>query len=493
MTYDEALRYLLTLGRELASPQHARAAKFDLANIRILAARLGNPERAVPAVHIAGTNGKGSTAAMLASILRAAGLRVGLYTSPHLVRINERIRLFDPRIAQHLDRHSVPASGPFNAITDGDISDADFAATFTRIHDVIEDLLATGNLPAHPTFFECVTAMAFDFFAREKPDIAVFEVGLGGRLDSTNILLPEVAVITQIAFDHENFLGHSLPEIAAEKAGIIKPGAWVVSAAGNPAAAEVIHQVSAQQNANLVDIDAAYSISGLRSVDLCYEFAVRRTAEAENAAGLHVSLPLAGRFQVRNAVTAIAAAHLLAERGFPINDAAISQGLATVRWPGRIERVQERPAVYFDGTHNPAGARELAGFWKEHLAGRRIHLVYGAMRDKAVDEVAGLLFPQAATVILTQSPQPRAITASVLASITRHLAHALEVIPDPGAALRRALELAAPDDVVFVTGSLFIVGDLHRYWAAHAAASRNIEDAYRPPAPGTKSHGTKPG
>ena len=479
MTYDEALRYLLTLGRELASPQHARAAKFDLANIRILADRLGNPERAVPAVHIAGTNGKGSTAAMLASILRAAGLRVGLYTSPHLVRINERIRLFDPRVTA-------------SSTPDGDISDADFAATFTRVHDVIEDLLATGNLPAHPTFFECVTAMAFDFFAREKPDIAVFEVGLGGRLDSTNILLPEVAVITQIAFDHENFLGHSLPEIAAEKAGIIKPGAWVVSAAGNPAAAEVIRQVSAQQNANLVDIDAAYSISDLRSVDLCYEFVVRRTAEAENAAGLHVSLPLAGRFQVRNAVTAIAAAHLLAERGFSINNAAISQGLATVRWPGRIERVQERPAVYFDGTHNPAGARELAGFWKEHLSGRRIHLVYGAMRDKAVDEVAGLLFPQAATVILTQSPQPRAISASVLASITRHLAHALEVIPDPGAALRRALELAAPDDVVFVTGSLFIVGDLHRYWATHAAASRNIE-ASRPPAPGTKSHGTKPG
>jgi dihydrofolate synthase / folylpolyglutamate synthase len=492
MTYDEALRYLLTLGRELASPQHARAAKFDLANIRILADRLGNPERAVPAVHIAGTNGKGSTAAMLAGILRAAGLRVGLYTSPHLVRINERIRLLDPRIAQHSGRHSVPASGPFDAITNGDISDADFAATFTRVHDVIEDLLATGNLAAHPTFFECVTAMAFDFFARQKPDIAVFEVGLGGRLDSTNILVPEVAVITQIAFDHENFLGHSLPEIAAEKAGIIKPGAWVVSAAGNPAADEVIRRVAAQQNARLVDIDAAYEISDLRSVDLCYEFVVRRKAEAaENARVLHVSLPLAGRFQVRNAVTAIAAAHLLAERGFAIDDAAISQGLATVRWPGRIERVQERPAVYFDGTHNPAGARELAAFWKEHLPGRRIHLVYGAMRDKAVDEVAGLLFPQAATVILTQSPQPRAISASVLASITRHLAHTLEVIPDPGAALRRALELAAPDDVVFVTGSLFIVGDLHRYWATHAAASRTTEDASLPPAPGTKSRGTK--
>ena len=495
MTYDDALRYLLTLGRELASPQHARAAKFDLANIRLLADRLGNPERAVPAVHIAGTNGKGSTAAMLASILLAAGLRVGLYTSPHLVRINERIRLFDPTALA-----SSAINAPLNPTTiGGDISDADFAATFTRVHQVIEDLLATGSLPAHPTFFECVTAMAFDFFAREKADIAVFEVGLGGRLDSTNILVPEVAVITQIAFDHENFLGHSLQEIAAEKAGIIKPGAWVVSAAGNPAAEEVIREVAEQRHARLVDIDAAYRISGLRApapapvpapvlapvhpIDVVgYEFVVHRAAEAAHDAGaLHVSLPLAGRFQVRNAVTAIAAAHLLADRGFAVDNAAISQGLATVHWPGRIERVQDRPAVYFDGTHNPAGARELAAFWTEHLAGRRIHLIYGAMRDKAVDEVAGLLFPQAATVILTQSPQPRAISASVLASITRHLAHALEVIPDPGAALRRALDLAAPDDVVFATGSLFIVGDLHRYWATHTGSSRHLEDASGPP------------
>ena len=201
MTYDQAVRYLLTLGRELASPQHARAAKFDLENIRVLAARLGNPERAFRSVHVAGTNGKGSTSAMLASILDAAGLRAGLYTSPHLVRINERIR-----------------------IGDAEIADADFAATFTRIHAAIEELLATGTLIAHPTYFECVTAMAFDYFARQKVDLAVIEVGMGGRLDSTNIIVPEVAVITRIDFDHENFLGHSIEEIAAEKAGIIKPG-----------------------------------------------------------------------------------------------------------------------------------------------------------------------------------------------------------------------------------------------------------------------------
>jgi dihydrofolate synthase/folylpolyglutamate synthase len=167
---------------------------------------------------------------------------------------------------------------------------------------------------------------------------------------------------------------------------------------------------------------------------------------------------------VRNALTAIVAARLLAERGFPVDDAAISGGLAEVRWAGRLERLQERPAVYLDGTHNPAGSRELVAFWDEQFAGRRIHLVYGAMRDKAVDEVAGLLFPRATSVILTQSRQPRALSADALAAMTRHLAGSIEVIPEPSAALERALESAAPEDVIFVTGSLYLVGDLRRYW-----------------------------
>jgi dihydrofolate synthase / folylpolyglutamate synthase len=441
MTYDQAVRYLLTLGRELASPQQARAAKFDLENIRAVCGRLGNPERAFRSVHIAGTNGKGSTAAMLASILRAAGLRAGLYTSPHLLRINERIRL------------------------DGaDIADADFAKAFDRVHAVIEELLATGALAAHPTFFECVTAMAFDFFAREKVDAAVIEVGMGGRLDSTNVIVPEVAVITQIDFDHENFLGHSIEEIAYEKAGIIKPGAWVVSAASHPAAQEVVRRRSAEQNARLIEVDAVCRASNLQAEDGCYRFTAKTNLPDGAIREVEIRLPLAGRFQVRNALTAITVACLLGERGFVINDAAISGGLRSVRWAGRLERLQERPALYLDGTHNPAGARELVAFWDEQFAGHRIHLVYGAMRDKAVDEVAGLLFPRAATVILTESRQPRALSAEALAAMTQHLADSVEVISEPGAALERALELAAPGDVIFVTGSLYLVGDLRRYW-----------------------------
>ncbi len=249
MNYDDAVRYLLALGRELASPQQARVAKFDLANTVILAERLGHPERAYPSAHIAGTNGKGSTAAMLAAILGAAGLRTGLYTSPHLERINERIRL------------------------DGsEITDEEFAAAFDRIRATIEELLAAGRLAAHPTFFECLTAMAFDYFARphgagaeRRAEFAVFEVGMGGRLDATNVLAPEVAVITQIAFDHENYLGHSIEEIAGEKAGIIKHGVWVVSAAENPAARDVIRARAKEQGARLVEIDERFEMKNLRS------------------------------------------------------------------------------------------------------------------------------------------------------------------------------------------------------------------------------------
>jgi dihydrofolate synthase/folylpolyglutamate synthase len=450
MNYDESVFYLLSLGRELASPRQAQTAKFGLENITALTERLGHPERSYRSVHIAGTNGKGSTAAMLASILRAAGLRTGLYTSPHLLRINERLRI------------------------DGvEISDADFAFVFTRVHEAIEELLASGGLAAHPTFFECVTAMAFDYFARHRIDIAVFEVGMGGRLDSTNVLTPEVAAITQIDFDHENFLGHSIEEIAGEKAGIIKPGAWVVSAAGNAAAQDVIRRHAAQRGVRLVEIESAYRVSELHPTDGCYRFIAHAQpgTGAEQAPGIEVTLPLAGRFQVRNALTALATARLLAERGIEIDENAIRRGLATVHWPGRLERVQECPAVYLDGTHNPAGARELAAFWKEHFTRRRIHLVYGTMRDKAVDEVAGLLFPFATTVTLTQSPQPRSISAEVLAAMTGHLALAMKVVPEPAAALEYAIERAAPDDIVFATGSLYLVGDLRRYWDIRGAGS----------------------
>ncbi|MGD1212059.1 MAG: folylpolyglutamate synthase/dihydrofolate synthase family protein [Candidatus Acidiferrales bacterium] len=450
MNYEESVRALMALGRELSAPQQARVQKFGLENISTLAEALGNPHRAMPCVHIAGTNGKGSTAAMLDSILHAAGLRTGLYTSPHLERINERIR-----------------------IGGEDISDEDFAAAWTRVQGTIESLLAAGKLAAHPTYFECMTAMAFVAFAESGVDFAIYEVGLGGRLDATNIVTPEVAVITSIDFDHEDFLGHSIEEIASEKAGIIKLGAWVVSSAERPEARAVIARRCKELDARLVEIDTAWRIKETHASGGCYRAVV---APLHSRKTLTLEPPLPGRFQIRNALAAATAAHLLGERGFPIDDAAVAGGIRTARWPGRLERLCERPAVYLDGTHNPAGARELLNFWQENFKGRRVLLVYGAMRDKAVDEIAGVLFPAADLVVLTEPRQPRAISAPLLAEMTSHLAKNSIVVPNPGEALERAIATASPEDAVFATGSLYLVGDLRTYWrlrSAPAAAQKS--------------------
>jgi dihydrofolate synthase/folylpolyglutamate synthase len=448
MTYEDSVRALLSLGRELAAPQQARVQKFGLANITILAEDLGQPQRSSPCAHIAGTNGKGSTAAMLESILRKAGLRTGLYTSPHLERINERIR-----------------------INGENISDQDFAAAWSRVHSSIESLMASGKLAAHPTFFECVTAIAFLSFAQHQVDFAIYEVGLGGRLDATNIVEPEVAIITPIDFDHENFLGHSIDEIAAEKAGIIKPGAWVVSASERPEARVVIARRCAERDARLVEVEVTARAEDVQTSDGQYR-AVAAFTHSRKQLTLAPSLP--GRFQIRNALTATIAARLLAERGFPIPDAAIERGIATANWAGRLERLATEPDLYLDGAHNPAGARELLKFWRENYDGRRIFLVYGAMRDKAVDEISGLLFPHATAVILTEPHQPRAISAPLLSEMTSHDAQETIVVRDPGEALETALQRAGARDVVFATGSLYLVGELRSYWSTRAAKQSSV-------------------
>lgn len=447
MNYEESVRALIALGRELAAPRQpaqsssagAQVQKFGLQNITTLSAALGNPHRAIPCAQIAGTNGKGSTSAMLESILRAAGLRTGLYTSPHLERVNERIRI------------------------DGeDVSDVDFAAAWTRVHSAIESLMASGALAAHPTYFECVTGMAFLVFAEKKLDFAVYEVGLGGRLDSTNIVTPEVAVITSIDFDHESFLGHTIQQIAAEKAGIIKTGVNVVGAAERPEARTVIAERCREVGAQLAEIDTLYRVKFTHSVDGCYP--ALATARRGSGPTLSLDPSLPGRFQVRNALAAATAARILNEKGFAISDEAIERGIRDVRWPGRLEKLSDNPTVYLDGTHNPAGARELAKFWQENFAGRRIFLVYGTVRDKAVDEIAGLLFPRAESVVLTAPRQPRAISAEVLAEMTAHLAVSAIVEPDPQLALERVIEMASPEDAIFATGSLYLVGEWLSYW-----------------------------
>ena len=442
MNYDAAVRYLLSLGRELAAPTQAAAAKFDLENISVLAERMGRPDRAYPSAHIAGTNGKGSTAAFLESILRHAGFRTGLNTSPHLEKINERIR-----------------------IAGEEISDASFAEVLTRIQSLTEELLAAGKLRAHPSYFECVTAMAFEYFAQARVEFGVFEVGLGGRLDATNILTPVVSVITRIDFDHENFLGHSLQEIAAEKAGIIKPAVPVVVAEQRPEAREVILARATTLGCPVIETPAAFRIDGESMED---GFARARVAEIASGWSIELAPSLPGRFQLQNALSAAAAARLVQNRGFRIPDESITQGIAATHWPGRLEKLQSRPDVYLDGAHNPGAARELAAFWDHNFAGRKIFLLYGALRDKAVDEVAGVLFPYAAEVIFTEPRTSRAISASQLAEIAAHHALQSSVIADAEQALDYALSKAATSDAVFITGSLYLVGQLRHYWKQRA-------------------------
>jgi dihydrofolate synthase/folylpolyglutamate synthase len=442
MNYESSVRYLLSLGRELAAPTQAAAAKFDLENITVLAERFGQPQRAYPSAHIAGTNGKGSTAAFLESILRHVRIRTGLNTSPHLEKINERIR-----------------------INGQEISDEAFAETLTRIQLLIEELLAAGKLRAHPTYFECVTAMAFEYFAREHVDFAVFEVGLGGRLDATNILSPVVTIITRIDFDHENFLGHSLKEIAAEKAGILKHGVPLVLAEQLPEVREVILNRAKNLGCPVIEPSKIFSVDR-QSI---HNGSVRaHVIELDSGKICEIAPSLPGRFQFQNALNAIAAARILQDHGFQISNEAITQGIANTVWPGRLEKLQSAPDVYLDGAHNPGAARELAHFLDQNFTGRKIWLIYAALRDKAVDEVAGLLFPHAAEVIFTAPNTSRAVSASQLAEIAGHHAAHFSVIPDAEPAFEHALTQAAPGDVIFITGSLYLVGQLRHYWKSRA-------------------------
>jgi dihydrofolate synthase/folylpolyglutamate synthase len=449
MNYESAVRYLLSLGRELAAPTQAAAAKFNLENITVLMERLGRPDRAYPIVHIAGTNGKGSTAAFLEAILRDAGFRTGLNTSPHLERINERIR-----------------------INGEEVSDKSFAETFARVREVIEELLASGRLRAHPTYFECVTALAFEVFARERVEFAVVEVGLGGRLDATNIVRPQVSVITRIDFDHENYLGHSLREIAKEKAGIVKAGVPVATAAQLSEVRELLRARAQELHARIVDVGEAFGLE-YESVEEIRARAVARELATGETFALGPRLP--GRFQLLNALNAVAAVRLLQERGYRITNENIEQGIRSAEWPGRLERLQTGPDVYLDGAHNPGAARELAQFLEENFARRRVYMIFGAMRDKSVDEVAGMLFPLASEVIFTQPGTPRAVSAKRLAEMAGHHAARYTVIRDAEEALESALAKARPDDAVFVTGSLYLVGQLRHAWKGRGKVASESE------------------
>jgi len=412
MNYPDSVRFLYSLGNEIKS------AKLGLERVAELAEALGSPHRRAGVVHVAGTNGKGSVCAMIESGLRRAGRRTGLFTSPHLAEPTERIRI------------------------DGQPVSADrFAAAFDRVHHAAGELLARGAIDHHPTYFETVTAMAFAIFAEERVEATVLEVGLGGRLDATNICAPELCVITPVDFDHEAFLGKSLEAIAGEKAGILKPGVPAVFARQRAEAAATLEARAAGLGVEV------WRTGAWRIEDL--ELSARGSRfTARGAVALDIECPLAGEHQVENALTAALA---LARLGVPA--LAIREGVAATRWPGRLERVSERPEILLDGAHNPAGARALAAYLDRFYAGRRVTLIYGAMRDKAIGEVSGILFPRAAEVIATAPRQARAVQPETVRQIADH--------PNlrTAAAIEEALEMARGAETTVVTGSLFLVAE----------------------------------
>ena len=426
MTYAESVEYLLALLSD------ARGPRLGLERIRSLLGRLGQPQRSFRAVHVAGTNGKGSTAAMIEAGLRAAGHSTGLYTSPHLARFNERVR-----------------------INGRDIHDEGFAAAVEEVRQANEWLVAREGRHGHASFFESVTATAFCALRRESIDWGVVEVGLGGRLDATNVLQPQLCVVTPIDFDHEEFLGKARASIATEKAGILKPGAKVVLAPQHSDAELALTSRAEEVGAPMVRVGRDWRAENITEVDGYYRFeATKMPSSNSPRTRVVVELSLAGEHQVVNALTAAAALDALG-----VEAAAISRGIKQTRWPGRIEQLSGEPPILLDSAHNAGGARALAKFLQRHKSGRPIHLIYGASRDKPVDEVAGILFPLARRVTLTRAQVKRSLRPQTLLSIADHHHDRIDLTPTLEAALAKAQANASADGLIVVTGSVFLVGE----------------------------------
>ncbi len=417
--------------------------KFDLAHMRRLAEALGNPQRRLQSVLIAGTNGKGSTAATLASIVQAAGYRTGLYTSPHLLRVNERMQ-----------------------INQEPISDAEFAVIYDRIETAANELVARGELPWHPSFFEMLTAMMFEYFASAGVELAVLEVGMGGRLDATNIADPCVSVITDIDFDHQKFLGNTLPEIAHEKAGIMRPKGTVVLLPQHPAVNDTLGKEIMERDARAISaVKHMPSMTpGSEENGSSSSTALQQNRFPLEVMGEEISVefPLAGRHQMRNLALAITAAEELNRCGFQIAAKHVEQGIRSTRWPARFQVIPPEdgyPEIVIDVAHNPAGAWALRSALSTFYEDRPLTFIFGAMRDKAISEIASILFPLAERVIATHAENPRAATPQEIADLGGHT-HA-EILQEGSvrAALEHARKLAGSRGVIVITGSMYIVGE----------------------------------
>jgi dihydrofolate synthase/folylpolyglutamate synthase len=402
--------------------------KFSLDEIGVLLGSLGDPHHHFPSVLIAGTNGKGSTASTLASILAASGLRTGLYTSPHLIRVNERIRI---------DR--------------AEISDEAFASLYFRVHDAAQQLVLTGRLPQMPSFFEILTAQALVYFAQAGVEIAVLEVGMGGRLDATNIVDPLLSVITDISLDHTEWLGSTIAAIAREKAGILRPGGTLVTLPQHPEANQVLSEMAAGMAVRTVNASAYLPQAGANG-----PYAVRALG-----ARVEVDSPLSGAHQQRNLALAIAAAvELAGSQGFPVTPAAIAIGIRQTNWPARLERIQTGGVEWIlDVAHNPAGAWALRAGLTGLLSDQHPRcLVFSCLRDKPVAEMAEILFPLFDRVIFAPIHSSRAARLQDLMAVAESTGTAAVAVQSVKDALRLAAE-QTQGGVIVVSGSVYLVGE----------------------------------
>ena len=428
MDYQQALDYIYSFIDYETVPRPRDAANYDLRRMEELLGRLDNPHLKAKSVHIAGSKGKGSVAAMTASALTASGYTTGLFTSPHLHTFNERIRV----------------NGEL-------ISEAELVSLVERLKPEVEAVNRKATY-GQLTTFELMTALGFAYFEQKGVDFQVVEVGLGGRLDATNVIEPEVCIITSISFDHTEVLGNTLAEIAAEKAGIIKPGGVVVASLQRDEAAQVIKDTCLNRGVRLVRVG-----SDVTWQSLGFDSSRQSLRVAGRLASYELSIPLLGQYQLENAATAVAALEVLAEKGFHISGDSITKGLAQVSWPGRLQVLSRRPLLVVDSAHNPDSARKLKQSLEQYFDFDRAILIIGASSDKDIAGIVSELVPLFDKVIVTRSIHPRAMaTAPIVAEFSQHGVEA-QATDDISTALPLALTLAGGKDLICVTGSLFVV------------------------------------
>ncbi len=445
--YAQALDYLYSfVDYSLERSYRYTADHFDLARVHQLLHRLGDPHQAYATLHIAGTKGKGSVSALIASTARAAGYRTGLYTSPHLVRLTERIRVDGEEIAQ------------------------------ADVVDLVDEIKPKAEGIPGLTMFELLTALGFLHFARVGVEIGVIEVGLGGRLDATNVLTPLVGVITSLSYDHMHLLGNSLSDIAREKAGIIKPGVPVVLAPQQHEAARVVEQVAREKGAPLIQVGRDWLFApgphdlerqslyiwSSQEQELVDAF-VESTGAVEWTPPRY-EIPLLGYHQVINAAVAYAALRVVRERGFALDEESVRKGFRSVSWPGRFQILSRSPAVVVDSAHNRDSALRLRIALDDYFPGQPVTLVFGALADKDIPGMLAELLPRVSRLILTQAEHPRAATVDELAELAHGYGWRVSRIVPVAEALRQAIVQSRPGEVIVAAGSLTVVGEVLASW-----------------------------